>query len=66
VVGDIGDSNRVTEEFRDKVHSIQKELERLKQQKQKEKEKEKDRSKKEPEEPRSGVIQSRALDSISP
>jgi general secretion pathway protein D len=64
VVGDMGDSQRVTEEFREKVHSIQKELERLK--KEKEKEKEKERSKREPEAPRTGVSQTRALESISP
>ena len=65
VVGDMEDSKRVTEEFREKIHSIQKELERLK--KEKEKEKEKERSKKEPEAPRTGVSQTRgALESISP
>ena len=64
VVGDMGDSQRVTEEFREKMHSVQKELERLK--KEKEKAKEKDRSKKEPEAPRTGVSQSRGLESIPP
>ncbi len=68
VVGDMEDSKRVTEEFREKIHSIQKEMEKLKKEKEKEKgkEKEKDRSKKEPEAPRTGVSQARGLESISP
>jgi len=66
VVGDMGDTNRVTEEFREKVLSIQKELERLKKEKQKEKEKEKERSKRESEAPRTGISQNKDLESISP
>jgi general secretion pathway protein D len=67
VVGDMGDSQRVTEEFREKIHSIQKEIERLKKEKEKEKGKEKERSKREPEAPRTGISQARgALEYISP
>jgi general secretion pathway protein D len=41
VIGDMGDSERVTEEFREKVYSIQKELERKKKEEEKEKQKQK-------------------------
>jgi general secretion pathway protein D len=63
VIGDLADSNRVTEEFREKIYGIQKELEKLK----KEKEKERGSSKIEPAAPRAGISQSRgATESISP
>jgi general secretion pathway protein D len=39
VIGDMGDSERVTEEFREKVYSIQKELEKKKKELEKEKQK---------------------------
>ncbi|HEX7372291.1 MAG TPA: type II secretion system secretin GspD, partial [Thermodesulfobacteriota bacterium] len=41
VIGDVGDSQRVTEEFREKVYSIQKELEKKRQELEKEKQKQK-------------------------
>jgi general secretion pathway protein D len=41
VIGDMGDSERVTEEFREKVFSIQKELEKKKKELEKEKQKQK-------------------------
>jgi len=39
VIGDMGDSQRVTDEFREKVYSIQKELERKKKELEKEQQK---------------------------
>jgi general secretion pathway protein D len=46
VIGDMGDSERVTEEFREKVFSIQKELEKKKKEMEKEKEKQKQKKQK--------------------
>jgi general secretion pathway protein D len=70
VIGDLADSNRVTEEIQEKVYTIQKELERLKKEKQKEREKGKEgkgSSKTEPSAPREGVAQTRStVESISP
>lgn len=65
VISDLADSNRVTEEFREKVFSIQKEIQRLKMEKEKEKGKEK--PKMEPASPRVGAARTReAVESISP
>jgi general secretion pathway protein D len=66
VISDMAESNRVTQEFREKVFSIQKELQRLKEEKEKEKQKEGERSKVEPSDPRIGISQARATESISP
>jgi general secretion pathway protein D len=69
VIGDLADSNRVTEEIREKVFTIQKELEKLKKEKEKEKGKEKGAgsSKIEPAAPRVGAAQSRpATEFIAP
>ena len=57
VISDLADSNRVTEEIREKMFTIQKELERLK--KEKEKERGKESSKIEPAAPRVGAAQTR-------
>jgi general secretion pathway protein D len=67
VIGDLADSNRVTEEIQEKIYTIQKELERLKKEKEKEREKGKGSSKIEPAAPRVGISQTRpATESISP
>ena len=62
VISDVGESNRVTEEFRERILSIQRELEKQKQEK--EKEKRKDSSKTEP--LREGITQTRSLRDIAP
>jgi general secretion pathway protein D len=70
VIGDLADSNRVTEEFREKVFTIQKELEKLKKEKEKEKEKGKEKgkgsSKIEPAAPRVGAAQTRPTAEFTP
>jgi general secretion pathway protein D len=67
VIGDLADSNRVTEEIQEKIYTIQKELERLKKEKEKEREKGKGSSKIEPAAPRVGAAQTReTVESISP
>ena len=65
VISDIADSNRVTEEFREKIYSIQKELERLREENQKRKSKDSPRT--EPAVPRTAVTASRSeTESIAP
>jgi general secretion pathway protein D len=65
VISDLGDSNRVTEEFREKIYSIQKELEKQKQEQQKRKSKGVPRA--EPAAAPAAVVQSRsATETIAP
>jgi type II secretory pathway component GspD/PulD (secretin) len=65
VISDLVDSNRVTEEFRGKVYSIQKEIERQK--KEDEEKKGKGSSKTQPTAPAAGVSPSRSTtESVSP
>ena len=66
VISDLADSNRVTEEIREKVFTIQKELEKLKKEKEKEKEKGKESSKIEPASPGVGATQTRAATEFIP
>jgi general secretion pathway protein D len=67
VIGDLADSNRVTEEIQEKIYTIQKELERLKKEREKERGKGKGSSKIEPAAPRVGAAQTReTVESISP
>ena len=72
VISDMGDSNRVTDEFREKVYSIQKALEKQKQEDQKKKQedqkpKSKEPPRAEPAVPGTGISSSRsATESISP
>ncbi len=66
VISDLADSNRVTEEIREKMYTIQKELEKLKKEKEKEKEKGKGSSKIEPAAPRVGAAQTRPAAEFTP